>query len=156
MQFSLVAGLLLATAGHTQTADAQGAPAAVKKGSRYPSFNIGYEGKALNSDNLRGKIIWINFWFEACRPCIAEMPAIQEIVEKYAADPDFVFLSMTWENKAAINRVKVKLPMSYPVVSISDEEAERLNGGLGYPTNIIIDREGKVIFVAVGGKTDPV
>jgi thiol-disulfide isomerase/thioredoxin len=152
--FKLAMGLLLTMVVSPQTADAQGA-AAVKKGSSYPAFSISYDGKTLQSDSLRGKMIWMNFWFEACKPCVAEMPAIQEIVQKYEADPDFIFLSMTWENKVVVERMKTKHPMSYPVVSLNEEEAERLNGGRGYPTNIIIDKAGKVIFIVVGGKIDP-
>jgi thiol-disulfide isomerase/thioredoxin len=126
-----------------------------KKGSMYPPFVVKNESKKVSLDSIKGKVTWMNFWFEECKPCMAEMGGIQEIYEKYRKHPDFVFLSLTWEDEEAIGRVRSKFSMPYPVFSVSDTEAERLNGTRGYPTNIVIGKDGRIIYVEAGGKTVP-
>jgi thiol-disulfide isomerase/thioredoxin len=126
-----------------------------KKGSSYPPFVLKNDNSQISLDSIKGKVTWMNFWFEACKPCMAEMEGIREIYEKYEKHPDFVFLSLTWENKETIDRVRTKFPMPYYAFSVSDTEAERLNGMRGYPTNIIIGKDGTILYVGIGGKTVP-
>jgi thiol-disulfide isomerase/thioredoxin len=126
-----------------------------KKGTSYPGFRLRNGEGELTSDQLRGKVIWINFWFEACKPCMAEMGAIDDVVRSLRNREDFVMLSLTWDDQQAIRRVREKFPMPYPVYSVSEETCARLNGGRGYPTNVVIDKQGLIRYIAVGGKTDP-
>ncbi len=133
----------------------QSDPPAVKKGSSYPPFVLKNGNKQISLDSIKGKVTWMNFWFEECKPCMAEMEGIREIYEKYGKHPDFVFLSLTWEYEEAISRVKSKFPMPYTVFSVSDNEADRLNGMRAYPTNIVIGKDGRILYVGTGGKTVP-
>jgi thiol-disulfide isomerase/thioredoxin len=126
-----------------------------KKGTMYPAFHLRNAEGEIYSSQMRGKVIWINFWFEACKPCMAEMGAIDEIARELRSRKDFVILSLTWEDIQAIQRVKSKFPMSYPIYSVTEETCERLNGGGGYPTNVVVDKSGMIRYIGVGGKTDP-
>jgi peroxiredoxin len=126
-----------------------------KKGTPYPGFRLRNAEGELSSSQLRGKVIWINFWFEACKPCMAEMGAIDEIVRELRGREDFVMLSLTWDDLQAIQRVKEKYPMPYPIYSVSEETCARLNGGRGYPTNVVIDKRNLIRYIGVGGKTNP-
>ena len=125
------------------------------KGSSYPPFLVKNGNRQISLDSIKGKVTWMNFWFEECKPCMAEMDGIRESYEKYEKHPDFIFISLTWENKETIDRVRTKFPMPYPVFSVSDVEAERLNGMRGYPTNIVIGKDGRILYVGIGGKTEP-
>lgn len=141
------------------TVQAQAAPdtlaVAGNNGSLYPGFVLHNGLGTLRSTDLRGKVIWINFWFEACKPCMAEMGAIDEIFREYRDHPDFVVLSLTWEDKEAIQRVQAKFPMTYPVYSLSEAHCERLSGGRPYPTNVVVDKQGIIRYIGSGGKTVP-
>jgi len=126
-----------------------------KKGSSYPPFVLNNGTRKISSDSIQGKVIWMNFWFEACKPCMAEMKAIYEINERFKNEPDFLFLSITMEKEETINRVRRKLPLSYAVFTVSNAEAERLIGGRGYPTNIIIGKDGRIMYIETGGRIEP-
>src|SRR4051794_33851576 len=39
-------------------------------------------GKTVTLADYRGKVVLVNFWATWCAPCIAEMPAIQQLRDK--------------------------------------------------------------------------
>lgn len=44
------------------------------------------EGAPVDLENLRGRLVWLNFWTTSCVPCRTEMPAMQRLSEAYADD----------------------------------------------------------------------
>src|SRR5688500_7772811 len=76
----------------------------------FPSFSFVADGKVFNNDLLKGKIVFINFWFEACAPCLAEFDVLNEIYQKLKDKNNFVFISFTFETPEKIIRVKEKYP----------------------------------------------
>jgi len=48
----------------------------------------------VNTKNLGGKIIVLNFWFIKCPPCIREMPELNKITETYKSDSSVVFFAI--------------------------------------------------------------
>ena len=58
-----------------------------------PDFSaVDMNGKTYSLSSLKGKIVVINFWFVECKPCLIEMPDLNEIVEKYKSE-EVVFLA---------------------------------------------------------------
>ena len=100
---------------------------------------------------LKGKVVLINFWFEGCHPCMTEMPMLNEINKNFKAQKDFLFISFTFDNKEAIQRVKEKFGITFKILSTSQKECGRLNFYSGYPTSIILDRAGVIRYVHGSG-----
>ncbi|MDW7693948.1 TlpA disulfide reductase family protein [Flammeovirgaceae bacterium SG7u.111] len=122
-----------------------------KVGKKAPNFNIQtLDGKTLTSKNTKGKIVVLNFWFTSCMPCIKEIPELNEVYESYKNNPDVVFASITFDSKSDVNTFLEKHPISYPVVTDSRSTC-RLFEIKGYPTNIIIDRDGNYADLVEGG-----
>ena len=113
------------------------------------------EGKWYSNENLTGKNTYINFWFEECLPCIAEMDALNNLYSKYKANNEFQFLSFTYEKPEVVQRIKEKYKIQYPVFSIGDELLRRLNMNSGFPTNIIANSEGIIAYYSCGGAGNP-
>jgi peroxiredoxin len=84
---------------------------------------------------------------------MAEMEALNELQEKLKSNKDFMFISFTWDNKKAIQRVKEKYGLSFTVLSVSRDECDRLNFGGSYPTNIVLDKTGTIKYLHTGGST---
>src|SRR5690606_35506564 len=65
-----------------------------------PSFALlDLDGNKLSTDELKGKVVVVDFWATWCGPCIASFPSMQKMVNKYkdSSDVKFVFIN-TWEN----------------------------------------------------------
>ena len=54
-------------------------------------------------NSAKGKVIVINFWATWCPPCIAEMPSMELLYQKYKGNDDVVFLFVSNEDVAVIN-----------------------------------------------------
>lgn len=125
------------------------------KGEESPSFvHSSFNGKEYSSNSFKGKITFVNFWFSNCSPCLAEMQSLNELYLQFKSNPDFQFLSFTFDNSQLISKAIEKYKLNFDIISISDPECRRLNFNKGFPTNIIYDRNGKMIFMRVGGQTD--
>ena len=113
-----------------------------------PLFNLtSLDGKKFELTALRGKIVVLNFWFTGCIPCVAEMPELNKLVEKFKND-DVVFIAPTLDAKSVLPAFLVKHPFEYSVVpSAGNLIVNTYRDGTGtvaFPVNIIIDQEGKI------------
>lgn len=123
-------------------------------GKRFPTFTATSGKQNVSNEILKDKVVLINFWFEGCRPCMAEMEALNELQRQLKANKDFLFVSFTWENPEAIKRVKEKYGLTFSVLEISEGECKRLNFDNGYPTNIILNRNGTIEYLHNAGSLD--
>ena len=125
-------------------------------GKTMPQFEIrSNHGQLYTNENLKSKVTFINFWFEACAPCIAEMNALETLYEDFRKNNNFQFISITYENKKAIEKSSEKYKMTYPIVTTSFDTCNLLNFRKGYPTTIIINEKSEIVFFTFGGTTDP-
>lgn len=108
------------------------------------------DGRTYKLSDLRGKVVMINFWATWCGPCAKEMPHLVKMYEKYK-QRGFEILAISVDSKQ--DRYKVPLfaekhSLTFPV--LYDQGVAELYGVEGYPTNIFIDRQGKVRFKQFG------
>ena len=75
------------------------------------------EGTTFTLDELKGKVVVINFWFVACKPCVEEIPELNELVEKYE-EKDVVFLSFALDNEKRLNSFLEKTPFKYHIFPV--------------------------------------
>ncbi len=125
-------------------------------GKTLPAFEIkSLQGNSFTNESLKNKITFINFWFEACAPCIAEMNTLENLYQNFKTKTDFQFLSITFEKKEAIEKLSEKHKMTYPVFSTTIDSCHYLNFKKGFPTTIIINDNSKIEFFIHGGFTNP-
>jgi peroxiredoxin len=133
---------------------------AEKKNVAAPAFNLtSLDGKIFELASLRGKVVVLNFWFTGCVPCIAEMPKLNELVEKFK-DDEVVFIAPTWDSKIVLQSFLKSHTFKYNIVpSAMNLIVKTYSNGTGevaMPTSIIIDKEGNIHTRIAGGliKTD--
>ncbi len=100
-------------------------------------------GNKLDAKDWAGKTIVFNFWFIGCPPCRAEIPELSRIAQKYKDDPEVVFVGFALDDSHDIKEFIKKSPFAYRLVSESRDIAHQYNINM-YPTNVVIDKEGKV------------
>lgn len=125
-------------------------------GKDFPDFNFkSVDGKEYKNENLTGKTTLINFWYASCVPCISEFDALNSLFSKFKKNKDFQFLSFTFENDDTIKQIVRKYKLRYPIISISGDSLSKLNFHQGFPTNIIVDRCGRIERFFEGGVRTP-
>ena len=144
----LCAALLLTTG----TARSQEPETLVKQGEQVPAFQVTmFDGSTVDIENLKGKVVLLNFWATWCPPCRAELKRVQkEIVDRFAGE-DFVFLPISrGEKKETVADFRKKNGYTFPMGLDSETSVFKLFATGGIPRNFLIDREGKIVAAEVG------
>ena len=110
------------------------------------------DGKAVNMEDLKGKVVFMNFWATWCPPCIQEMPSINELKAKFEGNENIVFLMVDVDGKykkaqTFMNKRKFNLPVYVPH---SEIPKEFLGGAI--PTTVILDKKGAIAIRLEGGR----
>ena len=116
----------------------------------YVTFKI----DTLSNSDFLNKVTIINFWFESCAPCIAEMEGLNKLYEKNKNNKNFQFISFCTDNLETINKNLKKYTIEYSVTAIEKGKAYELNYNSGFPSTFIINSEGKVIYFSLGGPVE--
>lgn len=113
------------------------------EGKALPDFELkDIKGNTVNSGNLRGKIVYINFWSVTCSPCIAEMPDLNKLVKKYRNNKQVVFIAIAPESKETIAKFLKSHTFNYTI--ISGAAYFKQLGIEGYPVNFFVDKKGTI------------
>jgi thiol-disulfide isomerase/thioredoxin len=110
---------------------------------------IDIEGYKIDPKSLAGKVVVLNFWFINCPPCRQEIPELNKIAATYASNPDIVFIAIATDEKDKLKEFLKENPFAYHIVSDGRELATKY-GIKGYPTNVIIGKDGKVKLHSMG------
>jgi thiol-disulfide isomerase/thioredoxin len=113
------------------------------------------DGKEVSLEQYRGKVVLVNFWATWCEPCQVEIPWLIEMQQKYSAqgftilgiamDEDGASIVTPWVQKERFDVNGTKSAMNYPIVIGNDAAADKFGGLLGYPTSVLISRDGKIL-----------
>ncbi|MFQ5537063.1 MAG: TlpA family protein disulfide reductase [Gemmatimonadota bacterium] len=124
---------------------------------RMPEFTVvTLDGDTLRSEELRGKVVVVNFWATWCAPCRLEMPAFQKLQERRARDGVVVLgLSTDVGSEEAIRSFLDERGITYPVGRATQRHRAAFGGIRGIPTTFIIDRDGIVRHRVVGYFASP-
>jgi len=120
-------------------------------GSKLPKFNLTtISGQHIQSKDLKGKLTIINFWFTTCPPCIAEIPAFNELVEKYGKKLNFI--SVARNSKNEIKEFLGHNSWDFNHISNDDNIIDSIfNHQSSYPTTYLLDKDGIIIRSFSGG-----
>lgn len=121
---------------------------------------VGRSGKIHSKDSLLGKVVLLNFWSLGCGPCIMEIPVFNRLYNAYKHKENFVIISVLWDDEGDLERFLQRrfnnIEIDYEIVP---NGKPMMKGGLfkfvkAMPTNLFLDKEGKVFFKTIGGISD--
>lgn len=104
---------------------------------------------AVRLADLRGKVVYLDFWASWCGPCRQSLPELNRLRAKYAKDFEVYAINLD-EDPADGVRFLEKYPVDYPVVSDRAARFPAVFNVKGMPTSYVLDRDGNLRFVHEG------
>ena len=111
-----------------------------------PDFSITTaDGEYLTLDDLRGKVVLLDFWATWCPPCVSSVPAVRDLQKRFAKDPQFKMISVSADNDETKWRAFIdKNQMVWTQYYDRDRHVVRAFEVHAFPTYILLDAEGIV------------
>lgn len=108
-------------------------------------------GKSVSLKDHLGSVVLVNLWATWCPPCREEMPTLQSFYEKYKAD-GFVLIAINQEETGDVVELFVKeFSLTFPIWLDIDYQAQRVFNTMNLPSSYVIDRNGRVRLMWIGG-----
>lgn len=111
----------------------------------------------VSFEDLRGKIIFLNFWATWCPPCVAELGHIQELSEQYKESKDVIILTTVLPGDRGVSKHDIldfieENGYTMPVL-FDDGTLFGYFGINSFPTTLMINRDGTPYGYAKGQLT---
>ena len=150
--FALFKLLEMRIARSFRPATVAAAPVASKPATAYNFSYRSLDGKTHNLSDLRGRVVFVNFWGTWCIRCVAEMPTIQRLYDQLKNDPSVVFVIASRLDTPA----KVRLYAKYggytlPFYTLHDSDIPQVMQFNQYPTTFIFAKDGSLAETQIGG-----
>lgn len=109
------------------------------------NFSVKAEsGIIINTSELKGKVVFINFWASWCPPCRAEFPSVQKLYEKYSGNKNLVFLTINLDDQVEKGKMYLeKEEFTVPFLIPNGNIPKAFFGG-SLPTTVVLDKSGKI------------
>lgn len=123
------------------------------EGQSAPDFTLtDMEGNSISLSDLKGKVVFLDFWATWCSPCRKALPHTQSLSQhEKAKSGELVVLAVNAREE--VDKVKQFMQekgFSFRVLMDKDGAVLNRYKVHGIPTFVLIDREGKVAWVQVG------
>lgn len=117
------------------------------------NFNLALQtldGRPVLLKEMKGKVIFMNFWATWCPPCVAEMPGIQSLYEKTdTAHTAFVMVSVD-EDLNKVRKFIKRKNYTFPVYTLTSSGVPALYASQSIPITFVISADGRVVLRHAG------
>ncbi len=113
---------------------------------------IDLQGKAWRWQDLRGKVVLVNFWATWCPPCRKEMPDLESLYLKFR-EKGFVVLAISDEETAKVSPFIAERSITYPVLLDPGRKVNEQFRIEGIPKSFVYDRSGKLVAQSIDMRT---
>ena len=110
------------------------------------------DGKQLDSAQLKGQVVLVNFWATSCSTCVAEMPQVMATFEKYKSRGyQTVAVAMSYDPPAYVASFAETRKLPFGVAIDNTGEIARSFGQVQLtPTSFLINKRGEIVKRYVG------
>ena len=109
------------------------------------------DGTPITNENLKGKVVVLQFTASWCSVCIKEMPHLESQVWQQFKDDDFILIGIDLkEEREKVDRFIKRMKVTYPFTIDTDgslfDSFTLPNAGV--TRNIVLDKTGKIVFLS--------
>lgn len=118
-----------------------------------------FDGNAYTEAMFRDHAVTVfNFWFTGCTYCVQEMPELESLSAQWAEKDAALYgvcvdAGQTEEIDALARQILSDNGVTYPNLIVGQDSAlwDYIDGIYGYPTTILIDRDGHIVGEQIVG-----
>ena len=103
------------------------------------------DGRNLTADDLKGKVLVLNFWFIGCPGCLEEMPKLNAAMRKFGSNENVLFIAVTFDPIPKLTKFLAREKFDYLMVAGAQSTLNRFHFS-GYPKNIVIGKDGRIVY----------
>ena len=111
-------------------------------------------GKEFSLQDLKGKFVLLDFWATWCAPCRHDLPAVEKLHQEFHRKGLVVLGVDGGEDSGTVNEFLFSSKLSYPILLTSDSDVMLSYSVTAFPTVVLIDADGKIVFYHVGAGGD--
>jgi peroxiredoxin len=110
------------------------------------------DGAGRDLASFRGRVILLSFWATWCLPCRTEMLSMAGLYQKYKDDGfEVVAVFSDAQGAEVVQPFMTRLHLRFTTLLDATGQVTRLYGVTSLPTMYLLDREGRLVTVAIGG-----
>jgi peroxiredoxin len=111
-------------------------------------------GEYLTAEDLRGKILLLDFWGTWCPPCVASVSSLRSLSHRLKDEPFQLISISTDTDEKALREFIAKKQMDWPQVWDHGQAFTRQCGVHSFPTYVLVSPEGEILHVGSGWGAD--
>ena len=112
------------------------------------------DGNPVRLADLRGKVVWINFWASWCPPCQFETPTVRALDERYR-DRGLAIVAIQVQQTVDAGRTyAARYELDYTIGADVTGDFFHLYRGFALPTQFFLDTEGRIRQIVNGPLTE--
>jgi|TARA_B100000953_G_C17922172_1_gene391086 thiol-disulfide isomerase/thioredoxin len=111
-------------------------------------------GRPRALSDFLGRVLVVNFWASWCTPCVKELPSMQVVRNRLAAEPfEFIAVNVGEEaGQVAAFLQRFDPPLDFPVLLDENMVVTKQWKVRALPTSYIVDRSGRARYIATGAR----
>lgn len=150
--FGTLIGLIILRGGLTSSSPER-LPAPAEVGHSAPEFSLkNLEGETISLDHFRGKVVFLNFWATWCVPCRGEMPLLQQFARENGGSTVVLGINLD-EPIDQVASFAAEAGITFPILLDTGSEVVTRYAIRGYPTTVVVDRDGNIQAIHIGTLT---
>ncbi|QJE00060.1 TlpA family protein disulfide reductase [Massilia forsythiae] len=108
---------------------------------------LSIDGQKISSQDLRGKVVMVNFWATSCATCVKEMPQMVETYNRFKGQGlQFVAVAMSYDPPNYVLNYAATRQLPFKVALDAGGDLARQFGDVAMtPTTFVIGKDGKIL-----------
>lgn len=128
--------------------------AGVVRADQAPNFSVSSDKGTISLSDLRGSVVYLDFWASWCVPCRKSFPWLNETQARYGRAGLRIIAINLDEDKKLAEQFLEKIPAKFTIGYDPKGQSASAYGLKGMPSSYLIDRNGNLLSAHVGFRSD--